>query len=179
MKKPPKFTLGKSEARKYIEHEDNLVNHRMSWLMSSQAFLFGAFVILINGPIFSTDARTDDFKDIATALLYFIPLAGITISFCSGVGVYAAFNAINYWKECVAPVEKRREVTSEAGIAYAGGVASAIPAPMFISFWFLLLIYSWSTWRSASWFLLLPPPFVALIFGGYWARNFWHIKEKD
>lgn len=33
----------RSTVRKQIEHEDNLINHRTSWLLSSQAFLFVAY----------------------------------------------------------------------------------------------------------------------------------------
>lgn len=34
--------------RAAIEHENTLVNHRLSWLFSSQAFLFTAFTVLFN-----------------------------------------------------------------------------------------------------------------------------------
>ena len=33
-------------ARSAIEHENSLVNHRMTWFVASQAFLFSAFVLL-------------------------------------------------------------------------------------------------------------------------------------
>jgi hypothetical protein len=35
--------------RRRIEHEDNLVNQRLSWLVASQSFLVTAFAILLNG----------------------------------------------------------------------------------------------------------------------------------
>lgn len=34
--------------RSAIEHENTLVNHRLSWLFASQAFLFAAFGVLFN-----------------------------------------------------------------------------------------------------------------------------------
>ena len=36
--------------RKRIEHEDNLLNQRVSWIVSSQAFLLTGYAILLNGP---------------------------------------------------------------------------------------------------------------------------------
>jgi hypothetical protein len=34
--------------RASVEHENTLVNHRLSWLFSSQAFLFSAFILVFN-----------------------------------------------------------------------------------------------------------------------------------
>lgn len=36
--------------RRRIEHEHNLINQRLSWLVSSQAFLLTAFAISLNAP---------------------------------------------------------------------------------------------------------------------------------
>src|SRR3954453_14085287 len=36
--------------RDQIQHEDNLITQRLSWLMASQAFLFTAYGILLNAP---------------------------------------------------------------------------------------------------------------------------------
>ena len=36
--------------RRRIEHEDNLLNQRVSWVVSSQAFLLTGYAILLNGP---------------------------------------------------------------------------------------------------------------------------------
>lgn len=38
--------------RRIIEHEDNLVNHRVSWLLIAQSFLLGACVAKGNYPYF-------------------------------------------------------------------------------------------------------------------------------
>jgi hypothetical protein len=35
--------------RAQLVHEDNLINHRLSWLMTSQAFLFAAFALQYTG----------------------------------------------------------------------------------------------------------------------------------
>jgi hypothetical protein len=36
--------------REQIQHEDGLITQRLSWLMASQAFLFTAYAIVLNGP---------------------------------------------------------------------------------------------------------------------------------
>ena len=36
--------------RKRIEHEDDLLNQRVSWIVSSQAFLLTGYAILLNAP---------------------------------------------------------------------------------------------------------------------------------
>jgi hypothetical protein len=36
--------------RRRLEHEDNLVNQRLSWILSSQAFLLTGYAILLNAP---------------------------------------------------------------------------------------------------------------------------------
>lgn len=40
--------------RSQIEHENTLINHRLSWLFSSQAFLFGAFIYILQATITRT-----------------------------------------------------------------------------------------------------------------------------
>lgn len=41
--------------RAVIEHENILVNHRLTWFFSSQAFLFGAFALLFNEEMKSSE----------------------------------------------------------------------------------------------------------------------------
>ena len=36
--------------RSQIEHEDNLINQRLSWFVAAHAFLFSAYAILLNAP---------------------------------------------------------------------------------------------------------------------------------
>src|SRR5438094_3012233 len=37
--------------RRRVEHEDNLVNQRLSWILTSQAFLLTGYAILLNAPL--------------------------------------------------------------------------------------------------------------------------------
>lgn len=36
--------------RDQVQHEDNLITQRLSWLVASQSFLFTAYAIILNGP---------------------------------------------------------------------------------------------------------------------------------
>lgn len=56
------FALRLDAYRRQVEHEDELINHRISWLVSSAAFLFAAFALLstsrvTDGPLDSTSVR--------------------------------------------------------------------------------------------------------------------------
>ena len=45
-----KFATIRAHFRNQIEHEDNLVGLRNSWLVGSQSFLLGTYVFLVNSP---------------------------------------------------------------------------------------------------------------------------------
>src|SRR5262245_15331174 len=72
--------------RKQIEHEDNLVVNRLSWLMASQAFLFTAYAIVVNGPT----ARTAAYGDNQEQLIRLLPVLGISCCVLIYLGVIGA-----------------------------------------------------------------------------------------
>ena len=68
--------------RRQIEHEDMLIVNRLSWLMASQAFLFSAYAILLNGP---TQLRNATFASHGELLMKIIPLLAVsacTLIYC-------------------------------------------------------------------------------------------------
>ena len=60
--------------RRRVEHEDSLVNQRLSWLVASQAFLLTAFAIALNAP---PTAQTPAYAAANHRLASFLPFAGI------------------------------------------------------------------------------------------------------
>ncbi len=60
--------------RHRIEHEDNLISQRISWLVNSQAFLVTAYAISLNG---SLEAKPKGYLDASQFLLRSIPITGI------------------------------------------------------------------------------------------------------
>lgn len=62
--------------RRRIEHEDDLISQRLSWLVGSQAFLLSAFAISLNAP--SAFVRPG-YAEANHLLTWFIPCGAIAI----------------------------------------------------------------------------------------------------
>ena len=62
------------QVRNQIEHEDDLLTQRVSWLMASQSFLFSAYAIVLNGLQFGEKTRAEAVK---LDFYHFLPVAGI------------------------------------------------------------------------------------------------------
>ena len=75
--------------RGQIEHEDNLVNQRLSWFIASQSFLFTAFAILLNSPGILGSAA----MDIRALVLRMIPLLAVCVALIIYLTIFAAMYA--------------------------------------------------------------------------------------
>ncbi len=83
-------------ARDLVEHEDNLINHRMTWLITSNFFLFSAFFVIFNRP---TSSQVGSLR-LAEIFLSLIPLVGISICWTLWQLVRAAtgqVDEVNKW----------------------------------------------------------------------------------
>lgn len=60
--------------RRRIEHEDNLVNQRLSSLLASQSFLLTAFAISLNAPSMPSDSA---YARASHVLVYLLPVVAI------------------------------------------------------------------------------------------------------
>jgi hypothetical protein len=76
--------------RSQIEHEDNLINQRLSWFVAAQAFLFSAYAILLNAP---SQVRLQSFATQQEILFSLIPLVAIGVSILIYITVFAAMLA--------------------------------------------------------------------------------------
>ena len=76
--------------RSQIEHEDNLINQRLSWFVAAQAFLFSAYAILLNAP---SQVRLQSFAAQQEILFFLIPLVAIGVSILIYITVIAAMLA--------------------------------------------------------------------------------------
>src|ERR671924_552993 len=77
--------------RSQIEHEDNLINQRLSWFVAAQAFLFSAYAILLNAP---PQLRLQSFATQQEILFSLIPLVAIGVSILMYITVTAAMLAM-------------------------------------------------------------------------------------
>jgi hypothetical protein len=93
-----KSTGGLSQAslyellRKQVEHEDNLINHRLNWLLLSQGFLFVAY-----GTILTSDNLNLAQKVWPLRILITVAVVVSTLT-CSSI--WAAFRAVHELRAC-------------------------------------------------------------------------------
>jgi len=76
-----------------IQHEDDLIGQRMSWLVISQSFLFGTLATLIG-----QRGLTDPAAGAVRLLLVLIPLVGGLLSVLVLAAVGAANYAMQQWR---------------------------------------------------------------------------------
>lgn len=71
-----------------IEREDGLVNYRLTWMLTTQALLFAAFVTL------SSQVEGTLPEPLGAVLSYLMPTTGLILGLGSFLGVFAAYRAI-------------------------------------------------------------------------------------
>ncbi len=86
--------------RSQIQHEDSLVNHRLTWLLVTQAFLFTGYFATLNTYLDTTKKLEQ--KDVWFIIIMFlIPIGGVFLVFFSFRSIIGAFEAIKairkYW----------------------------------------------------------------------------------
>jgi hypothetical protein len=122
-----------------IEHEDNLLNQRVSWIVSSQAFLLTGYAILLNAPL---QPRSEQFQHDHALLMKLIPFTSIFVTSLLWIGILAGIRAI---RELRARAKARPGF--EAGQTLARpltrAIGLAIPALIPVAFlltWLWLLV---------------------------------------
>src|ERR1043166_7894961 len=83
--------------RKRIEHEDNLLNQRLSWIVSSQAFLLTGYAVLLNAPL---ELRNKEFVHAHALLMKLIPLTSICVTVLLWFGILAGILAMRDLRAC-------------------------------------------------------------------------------
>jgi hypothetical protein len=66
--------------RSALEHENTLVNHRVTWLLTSQAFLIAALVAVFN------EAQKPEGLDEQQAWLFSLTIAAVSFTICLAIG---------------------------------------------------------------------------------------------
>ena len=80
--------------RSRIEHEDNLILQRLSWLMASQSFLFTAYAIVTNGMTNPIQPGENEFVNHLVVLAHIIPLVASLNSLLIFISIVAALKGI-------------------------------------------------------------------------------------
>jgi hypothetical protein len=80
-----------SAMRGQIEHEDNLINARIIWMVIAQSFLFSSFATALNSPAPPSDQF---FPALHNWLLWLIPGIGVSLSLLVGISIAASLRRL-------------------------------------------------------------------------------------
>lgn len=126
--------------RNELRHEDILINHRVSWLISSQAFLLGAFAILISA---GSAVQSPAFHDMREFLLSGLPVAGILGVSSSYVSILGAILHVRGVRRYAAQVSlpNMPSIRSWHSVHLHMGQFGPLITPLiFLSFWVAILV---------------------------------------
>lgn len=128
--------------RNRIEHEDNLVMQRLSWLMASQSFLFTAYAIVTSNLTTAAAISANVHLHHLVTLSHIIPVVGLLNSFLIFVSILAALKAIRElrrrYERQPQPLQAIRLQTSRT-VRWAGLSAPLLLPLMFFAVWLFLL----------------------------------------
>jgi len=128
--------------RSQIEHEDNLVSQRLSWFLASQAFLFTAYAISLNGP---TPLHFQNLEAQAKLLMVLLPVLALSSAFLIWVSVLAGLWAMRtlriVFERSAGKLPAQLPSVQTTGRALlAGQLGPVFIPPMFIAVWLILLL---------------------------------------
>lgn len=128
--------------RSRIEHEDNLIMQRLSWLMASQSFLFTAYAIVTNGLTNPAAPGATLFVNHLRTLSRIIPVVALLNSLLILISILAALKAILHLRN-----EYRRQPILETialqtpPLTRVLGLAAPVLLPLlFLAVWLYLLM---------------------------------------
>ncbi len=166
--------------RSAIEHENDLINQRLTWLLVSQGFIFGAFGVALN-------KLTEAVHDLALrndihALLFALASTGFLTSIFFSRGILTAHlqhNALKLWWEKRVPDKLARERDHPPICGNHPSFGFQIPYHwfpyVFTCAWLCLSIIGWiNYWQldAASGVILTIGAVVIIIFIPYLIYNF-------
>lgn len=129
--------------RQRIEHEDNLIVQRLSWLVASQSFLFTAYAIVLNGLTTPPQPATETVIHQQMRLSRLIPLTAMMSCALIYVGIAAAVKAIadlrRSYRSRFPSNETELPGIQTGGLTRALGLAAPLLLPLvFIGVWLYL-----------------------------------------
>jgi hypothetical protein len=128
--------------RNRIEHEDNLIMQRLSWLMASQSFLFTAYAIVSNALTTASANNANIHLGHLTTLSHIVPVVALLNSFLIFVSILAALRAIRELRKGYArqPVHLEAINLQTSRLVRWSGLSAPVLLPlMFLAVWIFLL----------------------------------------
>jgi len=129
--------------RNRIEHEDNLIMQRLSWLMASQSFLFTAYAIVTNGMTAAPGIGGNVFIHHLSTLARIIPIVALLNSLLILISILAALKAIRELRD---GYRKQPEILGVIPLqtsrtARTLGLSAPVLLPLlFLTVWLFLLV---------------------------------------
>jgi hypothetical protein len=124
--------------RQRIEHEDNLINQRLSWLVGSQSFLITAFAISLNAPV---QFYSQSYVAVHQKLLHLLPIVAVSsilVLMLTLFGAVSALTALRRNSDLITTAEDI-PIHSTTTIRWLG-LSAAFGIPMiFLVFWLVLI----------------------------------------
>jgi len=140
--------------RSRIEHEDNLIIQRLSWLVASQSFLFTAYAIVTNGLSASVPNNGNVFLDQQLLLVRLIPLVAVFNSLLIYITILAALKAMRELRQDYQAHLGRIETPplQTSRTTRMLGLSAPLLLPLrFIAVWLILLVGGISlTWNVSN-----------------------------
>jgi hypothetical protein len=122
-----------------VEHEDNLFNQRVSWIVSSQAFLLTGYAILLNAPM---GLRTAEHVRDHALLVRLIPITSLCITVLLWVAMLAGITAMRALRSGAEkhPSHEPNHLQGSPAIRMLGLVPIALVPGVFLVTWLLIVM---------------------------------------
>ena len=129
--------------RSRIEHEDELIVQRLSWLVASQSFLFTAYAITTNALTTLDPKAAGRFLDHAVLVFRLIPTVAICVALLIYISILAALRAIREIRRLYLsrPIPADLPPIQTSATTRLLGLSAPLLLPLlFVSVWLVLLI---------------------------------------
>ena len=131
--------------RSRIEHEDNHIVQRHSWMVASQSFLFAAYATVLNGLTASPAPGAQGVTNQQMLLFRLIPIVGVLTCGLIYVSIIAAVKAMtrlrhSYHSRFTEEEANLPEIQTTTLIRRGGLSAPVVLPPVFIAVWLFLWI---------------------------------------
>jgi hypothetical protein len=132
--------------RERLEHEDNLIVQRLSWLVASQSFLFTAYAIVSNGLMSQPQPACLHFGEQLQRLFQLIPIVAMLTCVLIYISILAAVVTMrglrNGYRSRFGPEEDALPpIMTAAPVRLYGLVAPLLLPLVFTTIWLILWMH--------------------------------------
>ena len=128
--------------REEIRHQDNLINARLSWLVSSQSFLLSGFAVTLNG---SAQSLLPIYAKLNVILVTSLPVAGLVTDLASYLTIWAAIHRMTTIRHLAGSAHPPHLPSVQADVRTRRlGLAGPVLIPViFLAVWLAIIVERW------------------------------------